>query len=91
MATARRLPFTTTVVGAWAVMIGVALLVLAKRLVTAVPDLEGAPSGVVHGGVSVETVRGLFTGLHDGGALIVVLGMLLVFAGWYRLLSRSSV
>ncbi|MFB6133403.1 MAG: hypothetical protein ABEJ55_00250 [Halanaeroarchaeum sp.] len=90
MSRPRRLPLTTTVLGAWSMMVGTALLFLANRLVSLVPGSVGS-GGRVYGSVSVDSLRDVFYGLHDGGASVVVIGGVLLLLGWHRFLARSGV
>jgi len=90
MATAMRLSVRTGIVGAWAVMVGVAVVVLVERLVSTLHEGSAATPSVAMAGIPVGGfVSSILLGLYNGGSASVFVGILLIIAGWYQLLSLS--
>lgn len=82
-----RLYVRTGIVGAWAVFFGAALLVAAERLLTTFDPEPSGKTTLATAGVPIFAMtHGLLEGLYDGGAASVLVGLVLVFAGWYQLL-----
>ena len=90
MVTAIRLYVRTGIVGAWAVFFGLAILVAAERVLSAFkPDDTGQMALATAGLPTLAAIHRIFEGLYDGGAATVLVGIVLVFAGWYQLLKLA--
>lgn len=89
MRTTFRLSVRTGVVGAWALMVGVAILVLVERLLALVAPATRTPPLTTAGVPLGALVASLLTGLYNGGAAAVLIGIVLIALGWYRLLSLA--
>lgn len=87
MDTRARVYVRTGIVGAWAVFIGVALALAASRLLALFEPDTAQSSTLAAAGFPLTTilVEG-FTNLYEGGAASVIVGIVLVFLGWYQLL-----
>lgn len=89
MATATRLSVRTGIIGAWAVMLGVAVVVLVERLVSTLHESAATPSLAMAGVPVGGFVTSVLVGLYNGGSASVFVGILLIIVGWYQLLSLS--
>ena len=77
----------TGIVGAWAVFVGIALALTASRLLAIVTPAESGTDPLIAAGLPLTTILldGVTT-LYEGGAASVIVGIILVFVGWYQLL-----
>lgn len=77
----------TGIVGAWAVFIGIALVLTANRLISV---MERAPTGstdLAAASMPLSAVAWEVLGnLYSGGALSVFLGIVLILIGWMLIL-----
>lgn len=90
MATALRLSVRTGVVGAWALMVGAVVLVLVDRLVSVVGEgPAGSPTMATVGLPIGAVVSSVLLGLYNGGSASVLVGIVLIAAGWYQLLALT--
>lgn len=89
MTSRARLSARTGVVGAWATMVGFVLLVVVERLVTVLEDGAMTPSlttaGIPIGGM----ITAFLVGLYNGGSVSMFVGLLLVFVGWYQVITMA--
>ena len=88
MTTRLRLSMRTGIVGAWTLMIGFVGVLVADRLVTVVDETASTP--LVTAGVPIAgALTAVLTSLYDGGSVSVFVGLLLVFVGWYQVLTTT--
>lgn len=88
MTTRLRMSMRTGIVGAWTLMIGFVGVLVAERLVTVVDDSASTP--LITAGVPIAgALTAVLSGLYDGGAVSVFIGLLLVFVGWYQVLTAT--
>ena len=84
-----RLSARTGVVGAWATMVGFVLVVVVERLVTVLEDGAMTPS-VTTAGVPISgMITAFLGGLYNGGSVSVFVGLLMVFVGWYQVVTMA--
>lgn len=87
MASTIRLYVRTGIVGAWAVMVGVALLFVAQRFLELFDPQESTGVGLTTAELPLlGFISSILMAVYNGGAMSVLLGIVLVFVGWYRLL-----
>jgi hypothetical protein len=87
-----RMYVRTGIVGAWAVFLGVALVLTASRLLELFDPSareEGVTSLASAGIPLAATIADALVQLYNGGAASVILGILLVFIGLYQLLRTA--
>lgn len=90
MPTTLRLSVRTGVVGAWALMVGAVILVLVDRLVSVVGEGPSGAPAVAAVGIPVgAVVSSVLLGLYNGGSASVLVGIVLIAAGWYQLLALA--
>lgn len=76
----------TGIVGAWAVFIGVAVIIATSRFLEMFQPESREVSGLALAGPPLATlVFEAVLSLYNSGSTSVLLGMFLVFAGWYQL------
>lgn len=79
----------TGIVGAWAVFVGIALVLTASRLLALFQPQESTAPLAAAGMPIAAILWDMLLGLYNGGAASVLLGILLVFLGWYQLLRMA--
>ncbi|MFB6267791.1 MAG: hypothetical protein ABEI31_09040 [Halodesulfurarchaeum sp.] len=86
MARTLQLYVRTGIVGAWAVMLGFAVVIGVKRALSVLePTTTRNPALTAAGFPVAGFVTALFTGLYNGGSMSMALGGLLVLVGWAQL------
>lgn len=91
MASTFRLSIRTGIVGAWASFVGVALILLVGRVLHVLDGgTKSDPSALARAGVPIGALlTSAAMGLYNGGSVSILLGIVLVAAGWYQVLSLA--
>ncbi|MFB6069686.1 MAG: hypothetical protein ABEJ76_01575 [Halanaeroarchaeum sp.] len=89
MASAIRYSARIGVVGAWAVILGAAILVSVDRALSLLAR-GGPSSGLTAARLPFDALlASTLTGIASGGSMAVVVGVLLIAVGWYQLLTLA--
>lgn len=77
----------TGIVGAWAVFIGLALILTANRLLSVMDQAPTGSTELAAASMPLSTmVWDVLGNLYSGGALSVFIGIVLIVVGWFLIL-----